>query len=230
MDASSREFQKLWKEPVVRLGVVTVLIPTALCFLPCIYLYVVNGVAPTFEEAMKAWGMVATVFGAFYIVEPISYYPILGLTGTYISFLAGNISNVRIPSAAVAQDVAGTETGTLEAEIVATLGVTGSVVTNLFFVSLAAIGGAFILNLLPLAVQNAFKSYTVPAIFGAVFCQFGMKAPILIPIAAAIPFLMMYVAPLAGLAFLSTAWVVIVASVFGTIAIARVLFKMGKLG
>ncbi|MDR2175193.1 MAG: hypothetical protein LBO82_04565 [Synergistaceae bacterium] len=230
MNASSPEFKKLWKEPVVRLGVITVLVPTALCFLPCAYLYIVHGVAPTFDEALKAWGMIATIFGAFYIVEPISYYPILGLTGTYISFLAGNISNVRIPSAAVAQDVAGTETGTLEAEIVATLGVAGSVVTNLFFVSLAAVAGAYILSLLPPSVQNAFKNYTVPAIFGAVFCQFGMKAPILILFAAAIPFLMLYVAPLYGLTFLSAAWLVIVASVFGTIAIARILFKMGKLG
>jgi hypothetical protein len=229
MNAGSPEFNKLWKEPVVRLGMVTVLIPAAMCFLPNIYLYVVYGAAPTFQEAMRAWGMIATIFGAFYIVEPISYYPILGLTGTYISFLAGNISNVRIPSAAVAQEVAGTETGTLEAEIVATLGVTGSVVTNLFFVSLAAVAGAYILSLLPLSVQNAFKSYTVPAIFGAIFVQFGMKAPSLILFAIAIPFLMLYAAPLAGLPFLATPWLVIVASVFGTILIARILFKLGVL-
>jgi hypothetical protein len=125
--------------------------------------------------------------------------------------------------------VAGTETGTLEAEIVATLGVAGSVVTNLFFVSLAAVAGADILERLPPAVQNAFKSYTVPAIFGAVFCQFGMKAPILIVFAAAIPFLMLYVAPMVGLPFLATSWVVIVGSIFGTILVARILFKMGIL-
>jgi hypothetical protein len=229
MNAASPEFEKLWKEPVVRLGVVTVLIPMVLCFLPNVYLYVAYGAAPTFNEAMQAWGMIATIFGAFYVVEPMSDDPILGLTGTYISFLAGNISNVRIPSAAVAQDVAGTETGTLEAEIVATLGVAGSVVTNLFFVSLAAVAGAYILGLLPVPVQNAFKNYTVPAVFGGMFCQFGVKAPILILFALAIPFLMLYAAPLAGLSFLATPWLVIVASVFGTVLIARVLFKMGML-
>jgi hypothetical protein len=229
MNTTSPEFKKLWKEPVVRLGVVTVLVPMVLCFLPNVFLYVVYGAAPTFSEAMKAWGMVATIFGAFYVVEPISYYPILGLTGTYISFLAGNISNVRIPSAAVAQDVVGTESGTLEAEIVATLGVAGSVVTNLFFVSLAAVAGAYILGLLPPAVQDAFKNYTVPAIFGGMFCQFGVKAPSLILFALAIPFLMLYVAPLVGLPFLATSWLVIAASVFGTVLIARIFFKMGIL-
>ncbi|MDR1377078.1 MAG: hypothetical protein LBJ22_06175 [Synergistaceae bacterium] len=229
MNTASPEFKKLWREPVVRLGMITVLVPMVLCFLPNVYLYVAYGAAPTFSEAMRAWGMIATIYGAFYIVEPISYYPILGLTGTYISFLAGNISNVRIPSAAVVQDVTGTETGTLEAEIVATLGVAGSVVTNLFFVSLAAVAGAYILGLLPVFAQNAFKSYTVPAIFGAIFCQFGMKAPILIFFALAIPFLMLYAAPLAGLGFFAAPWLVIVASVFGTIAIARVLFKIGML-
>jgi hypothetical protein len=229
MTTNTPEYKKLWREPAVRLGVITVLIPTVMCFLPNLYLYLVHGVAPSFDEAMRAWGMVAVLFGAFYIVEPISYYPILGLTGTYISFLSGNNSNIRMPCAAIAQEVVGTETGTLESEIVATLGVAGSVVTNLFFVSLAAVAGAALLNLFPVSVQNAFKTYTVPAIFGAMMGQFGLKAPILVVFAFAIPILFLYFAPLAGLTFLAKPWIAIIASVFGTVAIARLFFKKGIL-
>ncbi len=32
-----------------------------------------------------------------YIIEPVSYSPILGIPGTYMSFLSGNISNMRLP-------------------------------------------------------------------------------------------------------------------------------------
>lgn len=170
--------------------------------------------------------MVAATFGAFYIVEPISYYPVLGMTGTYISFLSGNIGNLRMPCAAVALEVVGEESGTPEAEMVSTLGLAGSVVTNLFFVSLAAVAGAWFLNALPLALQNAFKAYTVPAIFGAMLGSFGMKYPVLIIFGLGIPLFLLYGAPLVGLAFLSKVWIAIVCAVFGTILVARVFYKM----
>jgi hypothetical protein len=215
---------------VVRTGVVFVLIPMFMCFLPNLYLYMAHGVFPPLGVALKAWGMIAAIYGAFYIAEPISYYPVLGLTGTYISFLSGNISNLRLPCSAVAQESVGVEPGTPESEIVSTLGLAGSVLTNLLFVSLAAVAGAAILGLLPVPVQNAFKTYTVPAIFGAMMGQFGAKAPILAVFSFAIPMLLLYAAPMAGLGFLSAPWIVIMASVFGTVAMARVLFNRGLVG
>ena len=230
MNSNSPDFKRLWRDPVVRLGVITVAIPTIMCFLPNIYLYVVHGAAPSFEEAMKAWGMIAVIFGAFYVVEPISYYPILGLSGTYISFLSGNISNLRIPCSAVAQEVAGTESGTLEAEIVSTLGITGSVVTNLLFLSLAVVAGPVLLGLFPPALQDAFRIYTVPAIFGAMLGQFALKAPILLVPAVGIPVFLLQGAPTLGLpAMFSALWFVIASSVFGTVACARVFYKRGIL-
>lgn len=218
------EFNKLWKGPVIRTGIITVLIPMVMCFLPNLYLYMVHGVFPDFATALKAWGMIATIYGAFYIVEPVSYYPILGLTGTYVSFLSGNISNLRVPCSAIAQEAVGAEPGSPEGEISSTLGLCGSVITNLFFVSLAAIGGAAMLGLLPDLIQRAFSLYTVPAIFGAMLGQFGSKIPILIIFALVIPFFMLYFAPMIGLAFLSVPWLVIAASIFGTIVAAKILY------
>lgn len=229
MSINPVEFEKRWKGPVVRTGVITVVIPMFMCFLPCLYLYIVHGVFPEWGVAMQAWAMVATTYGAFYIVEPLSYYPILGMTGTYISFLSGNIGNLRVPCSAVAQEAVGAEPGTPEGEIASTLGLTGSVVTNLFFVSLAAVAGAALLGLLPEVVQDAFKAYTVPAIFGAMLGQFGSKTPILIIFGLGIPMLLLYVAPMIGLAILATPWIVIMASVFGTIFAARILFQRGVL-
>ncbi|NCC96589.1 MAG: hypothetical protein EOM02_07090, partial [Synergistales bacterium] len=115
-------FDSLWRGPAIRIGRFTVLVTAALTFLPCVYLYLAHGAFPSMAVAMKSWAMIASIFGAFYIVEPVSYYPILGLTGTYISFLTGNIGNLRVPCSAVAQDVVGVEPGTPEAEIISTLG------------------------------------------------------------------------------------------------------------
>lgn len=227
---SHAEFEKIWKGPVIRIGVVTIVVPMLLCFLPNVYLYMVYGVFPPWDIALKAWGMIAAIFGAFYIVEPISYYPILGLTGTYISFLSGNIGNLRLPCSAVAQEVVGVEPGTPEAEIVSTLGVAGSVVTNLFFVTLAAIAGATLLAMLPASIANAFKNYTVAAIFGAMFGQFTLKYPLLAVAGLGIPVGLFMGGPALGIPFLAQTWFVIVCSVFGTILIGRVLYKQHIIG
>lgn len=226
---SHSEFEKIWRGPVIRIGVSTILFPTIMCFLPNLYLYLKFGVFPPLSTALQAWGMIAAIFGAFYIVEPVSYYPVLGLTGTYISFLSGNIGNLRLPCSAVAQEVVGVEPGTNEAEIISTLGVAGSVITNLFFVTLAAVAGAALLAVFPEPVANAFKNYTVAAIFGAVFGQFTMKYPALAVIGIGIPVGLFLGAPALGIPFLAQTWVVIVLSVFGTIAAGRVLYKTGLL-
>ena len=222
LDDLDRQFDQDWKKPINRIGVATLLSAAVLSFLPCIYLYIVYGVFPPLGVALKAWGLIAAIFGAFYIVEPVSYYPILGLSGTYMSFLAGNISNLRLPCSAVAQEVVEVEPGTKEAEIASTLGIAGSVVTNLVFVSLAAVAGYTLLGLLPDPVVAAFECYTVPAIFGAVYGQFALRHPSLAVIAMPIPLIMFFV-------FEAPDWVTIVASVFGTIAISRLLYKRGFL-
>jgi hypothetical protein len=212
-----------WKRPIVKIGAVTLLLAAVLSFLPCLYLYVVHGVFPPLSVALKAWGLIAAIFGAFYIVEPISYYPILGLAGTYMSFLSGNISNLRLPCSAVAQEVVGVKAGTREAEIVSTLGIAGSVITNLVFVTLGAVAGFVLLGMLPDPVVTAFEVYTVPAIFGAVFGQFALRHPSIAAIALPIPLILF-------LFFHAPDWVVILGSVFGTIAISRILYIKGKIG
>ncbi len=221
-----QDFNTIWRPSVVRIGVITVLLPAALSFLPCVYLFAQFGVFPPLHTALKAWGMIFAIFGAFYFVEPVSYYPILGLSGTYISFLTGNIGNLRLPCSAVAQEVVGVEAGTDEAEIISTLGVSGSVLTNLVFVTIAALAGAALLAAFPAPIALAFKKYTVAAIFGAVFGQFTLKYPLLAIFGLVIP-LGLY---LSGIPFLGQTWFVIIASVFGTIAIGRMLYKKGLLG
>ena len=119
---SKQEFEQIWNEPVIKIGRATLLMSVVFSFFPVIYLYFTQGVFPPLDVAFKAWGMIATVFGAFYIVEPISYYSVLGLSGTYMAFLSGNIGNVRLPCAAMALEVTGTESGTQEAEVVSTIG------------------------------------------------------------------------------------------------------------
>lgn len=217
-----QEFERIWKKPVIRIGSITVLLGGLFAFLPSLYLWLRYGVFPPLPMALKAWGMIAAAFGAFYIVEPISYYAILGLSGTYMSFLSGNISNLRLPCASMAQEVTEVKAGTPEAEIVATLGIAGSIITNLIGVTLAAFVGYALIRLFPPAIADAFKVYTVPAIFGAVFGQFSLRYPKVAVFGLGIPLLLLGV--LKGI----PVWLVIPASVFGSIGIARIFYNLER--
>lgn len=213
-------YELLWKKPVIKIGMITMLSAAVFSFIPLIYLYIVHGIMIDFPTALKAWGLIVAVFGAFYIVEPVSFYPILGLAGTYLSFLSGNISNLRLPCSAMAQEVVGVKEGTREAEIIGTMGIVGSIIVNLIGVTLAAVIGTWILGLLPAIIVGAFRSYTAPAIFGAVFGQFAMRQPKLAPFALAIPLVLLGI-------FKAPIWLVIVSSVFGTIIVGRIFYKAG---
>ena len=130
-----------WTRPVVRIGMITMLSACILSFLPLVYLYIVYGVYPKLSTAITAWGLIAAVFGAMYFVEPISYYPILGLAGTYMSILSGNVSNLRLHCSAMAQEVLGGKEGTRQAELIGTMGIIGSIIVNFVAVTLAAFVG-----------------------------------------------------------------------------------------
>ena len=135
-----------------------------------------------------------------------------------MSFLSGNISNLRMPCAAMALDVTNTEPGTKEAEVVSTLGIAGSIITNLIGVTLAAFIGTALIRIFPPIIADAFRAYTIPAIFVAVFGQFAIKYPKLVVVGFIIPVGLMLFTPL-------PVWALIVASVFGTITIAKLLFN-----
>lgn len=215
---SKQEFEQIWNEPVIKIGRATLLMSVVFSFFPVIYLYFTQGVFPPLGVAFKAWGMIATVFGAFYIVEPISYYSVLGLSGTYMAFLSGNIGNVRLPCAAMALEVTGTESGTQEAEVVSTIGTAGSIIVNIAGTTAAAFLGAKIIAALPDTIVTALSTYTAPAIFGAMFGSFGKQYPKLAIFGMGIP---------VGLRFFlpnTPAYLLIVAAVFGTMGMAKVFY------
>src|SRR5512135_245464 len=120
-------YQDEFSKPIHKVGMITCGLAIIGMFLPPIWLYLEYGVFPPVSAIMVGMGLALTYAVPFFIIEPISYYPTLGDAGTYMSFLAGNISNMRLPCAAVAQTVAGVEEGTKEGELIATVGIAISI-------------------------------------------------------------------------------------------------------
>lgn len=212
------DYMNQWKKSSIRLGAPTNLLAAATSFLPVLWLCSKYNCWPDVSTVLTGWGLVAVSFGALYIVEPVSYYAALGMTGTYLGFLSGNIGNMRLPVAALALDATESEPGTLKAEIVSTLAICGSIFTNLFFTVLAALVGTAVVSVLPELVVNALTKYASAAIFGATFGNFTIKYP-----QAAAFALIGSVA--IKLIINPPAWVLIIFAVFGTLLFSRILYK-----
>ncbi len=213
----SEQYRKSFTNPSITIGTITVALAIVTSFLPNIYLYLAHGVFPSTERLLAAWSNIALMFGAFYLVEPISYFPIFGLTGTYIGITSGNISQIRLPAASTAQDVIGVTPGTEQGEVVGILAICGSVVTNLIFLTVAVAGGAALLAYLPKTVVSAMSKFILPSLFGACFASMALKkmsiAVYALPIALAIKLLGVPV------------WICIIICIFGNLAITYALYK-----
>lgn len=210
-----------WKKSCIRIGSPTNILAAITAFFPVLYLCTKFNCWPDTSLILSAWGLTVIAFGAFYVVEPVSYYASLGMSGTYLSFLSGNIGNMRVPCASLALDVTESEAGTIQAEVVSTMAICGSIITNLIATTAAAFVGTAIVAVLPEAINVGLKTYASAAIFGATFGNFALKKPkvaifgLLIPVAC-------------KLVGTIPAWLTIVLSVFGTVFIARLFYNAEK--
>lgn len=215
-------FSQEWAKSATKIG--TIMIPLVMLsmFLPVIYLKLAYGVFPDWSLALTSWGTIAAIFGAYYFIEPLSYYPILGIAGTYMSFTAGSISDIRMPASAVSQEAVDAPYGSDEGAVASTLGIAGSLFTTLSIVFITAIFGSQLIQYFPEAMLTAVKSYTVPAVFGASYMLFARFEPKL-------SFIIVITVPLF---FLIAGWqygLYMVASVVLAVVTSRLLYKKGFL-
>jgi len=214
-------FKQKFLPGIIKLGIITLLIGVLLSFVPALYLYT-QGIIPSGHQIAVGFGLIFAAVAAFYFVEPISYYPILGIPGTYMSFLAGNISNMRLPCAAVALESAGVAEGTNKGSIIATIAIAVSIIVNAVILLIGALGGAVVMSNASPSVLHAFD-FILPAIFGAIFGQFALRNYKLAGIALAIGVILNVTKVIPG-------WGVLLVCIFGTVAISRLMWEKGMLG
>ena len=92
-------YNKEYVPQVNKIGKITGYLGVLLSFTPALVLAVVYGILPKPAALLTAFISGASAFGVLWFVEPISYFPVVGAAGTYMAFLSGNISNMRIPCA-----------------------------------------------------------------------------------------------------------------------------------
>ena len=71
---------------IIKWGKLTGFLAIILSFGPAIVLAVVYRIVPPISAIITAFIAMASAVGVNWFIEPISYFPIVGVAGTYISF------------------------------------------------------------------------------------------------------------------------------------------------
>ena len=193
-----------------RIGMFTLIAGLIANFAPALYLAGVLGVMPPVTDLAQIYAVALSAFGVSWLVQPLSFYPMLGIGGSYISWLCGNVADIRVPAATMAQRVAKAEPGS-------PVFVSEEILTVFTFI------GAAIMPLVPKFVTKAF-GFILPAVFGAVYAELSRKHFKIGVLTILVGLGITFVAPKIGLPG-SMLSIVIIA---GGIGVARVMYLAEK--
>ncbi len=189
-------------------------------------LSLIFGSMPDLGVLFKGLLATAPMYWAVGIIEIFTYVPMLGAGGTYLSFITGNISNLKLPCAIDAMERAGVKASDEEGEVISTIAIAvSSIVTTIIII----IGVICIVPLTPIlespVLVPAFDMI-LPALFGGlavVFISKNLKlsiAPIILML-----ILFIFVPALDS----STVGIMVPVGVVFTVIFARILYKKGVL-
>ena len=136
MNETQQIYEKEYIPYSIKWGRLTSLIGVAASFFPVIILSFVFKIVPAIDAIVAAATIRISACLVYYFIEPISFQPVLGIPATYMAFLSGNLSNLRVPCSSVAQKAAGVEEGTPQGAVLSTIGVAVSIVVNLAILTL----------------------------------------------------------------------------------------------
>ena len=104
------------------------------------------GEMPDFGAVSRAYLAIGIVWMISSAAEFLIYFPMLGAGGSYMSFITGNIINLKLPCAVSSRDLVGAKVGTPENEIVSTISIA---VSALVTIVVLAIGVMILIPLQP---------------------------------------------------------------------------------
>ena len=206
---------RIWNLSVM---VLLLMFPVAVCL--------IWGVVPEWNSLLVGLLATAPMYWAVGAIETVTFVPMLGAGGSYLSFVTGNISNLKLPCALNALEQNEVSANSEEGEVVSTIAIAvSSIVTTIIII----LGVVLIVPLTPIlqapALQPAFDQI-LPALFGGLGVAFVSKnwkiavAPIILML-----ILFIFVPALNS----GTVGIMVPVSALFTIGVGRILYKRGIL-
>lgn len=165
----------LFDQSLHRIGRITIFTCILLALSVPFLVWMLSGILPPMKPLISGIITVSSFMIPLSIAEILAFYPILGSGGLYISYTTGNISNLKLPCAAIGMEAAEVKPSSREGEVISIIAMSGSVIV----VELMLILGVILLAPLSGYLENPlFKpafDQILPALFGSLGAYFIMK-------------------------------------------------------
>ena len=207
-------YGRIWTGSILLLMIA---VPLAIC--------VYYNTWPPLATVLKALLGVAPMYWLVGIIEVFTYVPMLGTGGTYLGFVTGNLTNLKVPCALNAMESAKVKPGTEEGEVVSTIAIAASSITTVLVIAIGVFGLGLLEPVLESPVLKPAFDNILPALFGALGVVFISKNPKI----AAAPMLFMVVLFLCVPSLSGSVSVLVPVGVLIAIGVARILYKKGLL-
>ena len=184
------------------------------------------GAAPDWKALGVGLVATAPMYWAVGAIETVTFVPMLGAGGSYLSFVTGNLSNLKLPCALNALEQNNVSASSEEGEIISTIAIATSSIVTTIIVIIGVICSVPLTPILEAPVLVPAFEQMLPALFGGLGVAFISKnwkiaiAPILLMLV-----LFIFVPSLNA----GTVGIMVPVSVVFTIAVSRVMYKRGVL-
>lgn len=175
------------------------------------------------DWAIFAAGLMAVVpiYWPVSFVEVLTYTPMLGIGGTFLAFVTGNVTNIKIPAVLNATETNNIKSGTNEYEIIATIAVAVSSIATTLIVAIGVLALSQITPVLNSPSLSPVFDNILPALFGGLGYMY-FKKNWKIAITPCVFMLIMFIAipPLA-----SMVGIMVPVGIIVSLIAARIMFK-----
>jgi hypothetical protein len=177
MNNTDLEKSKAFDNTINNLGRITSIISLALMISVPLVVTIFYKIEMNIPEILAASGGLIAMFAPMAVAENISYYPIIGAGGVYLSCITGNIMNMKLPSALSGMKLAGAEPGSAEGDIISIIciAVSSFVTVSILAFSMLIIGKYITPYLSKPILAPAFANI-MPALLGALVTPFVVKS------------------------------------------------------
>lgn len=144
--------------------------------IPALICYHLN-VFPKADMVFKGLATVAIVFYPTAVLEVLTYSPLLGTGGTYLGFVTGNITNLKLPVALNAMESAEVEPNTEEGEVISTISIAVSSIVTTIIIAVCVLAFRPVLHNItdPSSIFSPAFQQVTPALFGALCASYLAK-------------------------------------------------------
>lgn len=153
----------------------------------------IYGLWPDFALLWPGFVAVILFMAPYWPAETIGYMPVMGPGALYMSYITGNVTNLRMPATVGTINALGIKPNTDECHTMAIIACGASVITTVAIVAIGVVVAKPLEPVLNAPVLQPAFDYVVPALFGGLVAQTVLKGKkqfvlYLIPLAVCLGF------------------------------------------